>query len=201
MITQINLLHSNFRKKHLALPFSRMLLIITLASLTIPALIISNNMELKKIYAQKNKLSAEYANLRLQRKKLQDALLQTNKNPELAAEEARLEIIMSHWTELVKINRNNQFSDGHGYSDYLIALAQQHIANIWLTKINIQKNGAQISLEGKTHDAITLPEYLDRLAMEPVLAGKNFETLRMKRDLNEQKNNAPIIFIAATALD
>jgi hypothetical protein len=160
-----------------------------------------NSMELEKIHAQTNRLSSEYNQMESQWKMLQRALSQVNRDPKLASEEAQLEIILSHQTELTQITSDNSFKKGHGYSDYLIALAQQHIADIWLTRINIHNNGTHFSIEGKSNDAVTLPEYLDRLSMEPVLAGKHLETLRMKRDYSDSKNHAPMIFTAATAPD
>jgi len=198
MTAQINFYHSRFRRKHLLLPFSRMLMITILASLSIPAMIAINNLELHKIKAQANQLQQEYNRMGAEWAKAQNTLVQKNPDPTLAAEVTKLNVILAHRAHLTQMIRNNRFEHNKGYSDYLIALARQHIANIWLTKIKITKNGTSLSLEGKTNNATTLPDYLQRLANEPILVGTQLETLRIKQDTKDHSSRSPLLFLVAS---
>jgi len=199
MSTQINFYHTHFRKKYLLLPFSRILLISSLATLSIPMMIAFNHIELQKIETQATQIQNEYNSMQSKWMKIQGALAQKNPDQKLAAQVAKLEIILAHSSDLTRLIKNNHFDHANGYSDYLIALARQHIANIWLTKINITNNGSSLNLEGKTHDAITLPNYLQRLSKEPVLNGTQLETLRIKHDPSDRSSRSPLHFIVATA--
>lgn len=82
-----------------------------------------------------------------------------------------------------------------GYSDYFLALARQHMNGLWLTGITIGEAGENLKLEGRTVDAINVPRYVQRLAAERVLAGKEFEVFLM----SSEKSRTTLEFSLQTA--
>jgi hypothetical protein len=199
MTAQINLYHACFRKQHLLLPFSRMLLVMFLATLGIPAMVGLNSLEVNKITAETNRLKENYYHLEQEWQKNNAILSQKNTDPKFAAQAAKLETIMAHRNEILKFIKENGFQKSTGYSDYLIALSRQHTKDIWLTNISILKNGANISIEGKMNDSATLPLYLKRLATEPLFAGTEFMTLKITRDSDENSRRPPLSFMITSS--
>lgn len=58
-----------------------------------------------------------------------------------------------------------------GFSERLIALANQHIDGLWLDRIVLGSNNGVESLAGATNDADLIPRYLANLSTEPALRG------------------------------
>lgn len=198
MTAQINLYHARFRKKHLLLPFSRMVIITLFAGLTIPAMIILNELETNKISNQSALLKNNYKNLESEWVKTKKNLAGKKTDKKLTAEITELKTILAHRSELIQLATNNRFEQGKGYSDHLIALARQHTHNIWLTNINISKNGTDLSIEGKVNHAATLANYLKRLDNEPVFSGMQFGILRIKDNSKDRAPRQPLDFLIAT---
>lgn len=198
MTAQINLYHPCFRKKHLLLTFSRMLIITLLSAMSIPVMIGMNYLEVNKITAQTNTLRDSYTRLESEWQNNRNKLSQNSSAPENAIQAIKFETILAHRTELMQFIRENSFDKSMGYSDYLTALARQHTYNIWLTNVSILKNGTLLSIEGKINDSAVLPRYLQRLATEPVMAGRQFETLKIIRDDDDKRKNTPLSFIVAS---
>ena len=69
------------------------------------------------------------------------------------------------------------FGDSLGFSPYFRAFARQSIAGLWLTDVRVTSGGAAIGIQGNALQAPLVPEYMGRLAREPVMKGKSFETL------------------------
>lgn len=197
MIEQINLYHACFRKKALLLSFSRMLIITLLAALSIPAMITLNTLQLKELEARSAALQVDYNRIQNEWKQISNLLSQQNKNSTLSSEAEKLKTILAHRTELLQFINNNSFDNNTGYSDYLIALARQHSRNIWLSSINIIKNGAALRIEGKISHSTILPLYLQRLSKEPILRGTQFKTLEITRN-NDSKNKSSLNFVISS---
>ena len=69
------------------------------------------------------------------------------------------------------------FGDTAGFSPYFRALARQSIEGLWLTDVNVASGGATIGIQGNALQAPLVPQYMGRLAQEPVMKGKSFATL------------------------
>lgn len=72
------------------------------------------------------------------------------------------------------------FPASHGYSDYLLAFARQDLPALWLTAFTITGAGEELELRGRTAEAVALPRFVQRLAAEPVFAGKEFEAFLLR---------------------
>jgi hypothetical protein len=69
------------------------------------------------------------------------------------------------------------FGDTHGFSRYFSAFARQSIDGLWLTELRLSSGGAAIGIQGNALQAPLVPQYMARLANEPVMKGKAFATL------------------------
>lgn len=69
------------------------------------------------------------------------------------------------------------FGDTRGFSAYFRAFARQSVDGLWLTGLHIDTRGAQLGVEGNTLQAELVPQYMRRLATEPVMQGKTFSSL------------------------
>lgn len=68
---------------------------------------------------------------------------------------------------------------GAGYAEYMRALARQSLAGLWLTGLSIGKGGAEMQISGRALHPELVPDYIHRLAREPVLHGRAFDSLSM----------------------
>lgn len=73
--------------------------------------------------------------------------------------------------------RRGGFGDTLGFSPYFRAFARQSLDGLWLTDLNIAAGGASINVQGNALQAPLVPQYMGRLAQEPVMKGKTFATL------------------------
>jgi hypothetical protein len=71
------------------------------------------------------------------------------------------------------------FGDTMGFSPYFRAMARQRLEGLWLTELRMTSGGTAIGIEGNALQAPLVPQYMSRLASEPVMKGKAFATLSM----------------------
>ncbi|MFO1219351.1 MAG: hypothetical protein U1E89_13365 [Burkholderiaceae bacterium] len=65
-------------------------------------------------------------------------------------------------------------------SDYLLALARQAHASVWLTGFELSADERAIEIRGRMLDASVLPAYLGRLNAEPRFKGRSFAQLEIR---------------------
>ncbi len=101
------------------------------------------------------------------------------KSATLAAEilEAQQELVMLQ-NATATVQRGG-FGDTVGFSPYFRALARQSVDGLWLTDVRIASGGTSIGIQGNVLQAPLVPQYMGRLASEPVMKGKSFATLAM----------------------
>lgn len=73
--------------------------------------------------------------------------------------------------------RSGSSESTEGYSAYLRAFAHQAMDGLWLTAIQIDSAGRQLSVSGRALQPDLLPEYMRRLGREEILKGRPFEKL------------------------
>lgn len=71
------------------------------------------------------------------------------------------------------------FGDTRGFSAYFRAFARQSVPGLWLTDLDISSGGERIGVQGNALQAPLVPQYMGRLAQEPIMKGKEFATLNM----------------------
>jgi anti-sigma28 factor (negative regulator of flagellin synthesis) len=67
-----------------------------------------------------------------------------------------------------------------GFSAYFQALANQAIAEVWLTNIHFDTEQQQIDLEGSTFKSDKIPDFLQQLQTEPAFHGRTFAQLHIE---------------------
>lgn len=70
-------------------------------------------------------------------------------------------------------------TDGH--AALLLALARQADPAVWLTGVTVGPDGRALELTGRMADPAALPGYLERLRREPLLQGRTFAQLQLRR--------------------
>lgn len=68
-----------------------------------------------------------------------------------------------------------------GLSEYLVALARQHVDGTALTRIEVAAGGSAIGLGGVARAPELVPEYIERLRLEKVFNGRVFNQLSLNR--------------------
>lgn len=89
-------------------------------------------------------------------------------------------------------------ASGVVFSEVLSGLGRQRLEPLWLTHIRIAEGGKQLGLSGQTLSAEAVPQYLQRLAAEPALKGREFEYFSIARP---EKSGAPLAFSLATGCE
>lgn len=69
-----------------------------------------------------------------------------------------------------------------GFSGALDALAERHMAGLWLSAIRLEQGGRDLLLEGASQRAELLPDYLGSLGRSPAFAGRQFARFDLDRD-------------------
>lgn len=106
----------------------------------------------------------------------------TQLDASLAEKIASLEEMLRSQQQLYMLLQNGVLDDprtARGYSDHLVALARQHVAGLWLSRITLSGAGYDLTLHGKTTTPELLPRYLQNLSQEPVLKGIGFSAFQL----------------------
>ena len=74
---------------------------------------------------------------------------------------------------------SNRFGSGQGFSDYLVALSNLSVDDIWLSQIRLGQDFVQ--LKGSSLSAEQVPTYFDSFSGEAVFAGNRFDLFRVSR--------------------
>ncbi|MEH6557949.1 MAG: PilN domain-containing protein [Oceanicoccus sp.] len=67
----------------------------------------------------------------------------------------------------------------NGFSDHLQGLARQSVDGVWFTNIFLQEGGLLLSLSGRTTSPELVPQFLKRLAAEPIYQGHRFRIFKI----------------------
>jgi len=74
----------------------------------------------------------------------------------------------------------NQFGSGKGFSDYLVALSNLQVDDIWLSQVRLA--GDFVQIRGSALEASEIPGYFARFSEEAVFRGDHFDLFRLQRD-------------------
>lgn len=94
---------------------------------------------------------------------------------EIKAAERELQVLVTASDTV----RAGGFGDTRGFSEYFRAFARQRVEGLWLTEVTVGAGGSQLGVQGNTLQAELVPQYMQRLAREPVMKGKVFRTLEI----------------------
>jgi hypothetical protein len=139
---------------------------------------------------QGHSLQQQVEKLKLERVQHSDTLTELrNKYPPKKKDMTLVETIkakqalLEHRLLLIKeLRHQNTGAGGNpGFSEQLIALARQHVKNLWFEEISVRDN-KQLTLLGKTTSAKEVPLLIQRLASESSFNGTVFSSVNITRD-------------------
>ena len=113
--------------------------------------------------------------------KLAKQFPQREKSRVLEAELQRLIRDVRLRRKVQELLTSGAYGNRKGFSERLAALARQHIAGLWLTKVEISEVSKGVGLAGSAVDPKLVPKYVQRFSYEPSLAGMRFQHLRVDR--------------------
>jgi len=99
---------------------------------------------------------------------------------QLDADIARLENELKVAREAMEALKGGGFGNQQGFAEYLRAFSRQSLNGLWLTGFTIAGNG-ELEIRGRVLSPDLVPNYIQRLNKEQVLAGRSFARLEMSR--------------------
>ena len=177
MSQQINLFNPIFRKQKKY--FSSVTMLQALGIICLACALLSAD-ALRRSRALQAQAAATDALLVARQQKLNDIRTQfapRQKNPTLAIELKAAQDELAMLTSAAATIERGGFGDTRGFSGYFRAFARQSVDGLWLTGLDIGANGAQLNVHGNALQAELVPQYMHRLATEPVMQGKAFSSL------------------------
>ena len=103
---------------------------------------------------------------------------------ELDAEIRKLESRLKLAAQSMEALKSGAFGSRQGFAEYLQAFARQSVGGLWLTGFNIG-GGGDLEMRGRTLSPELLPDYIQRLNRERVLAGRKIARLEITRPAGE----------------
>jgi hypothetical protein len=83
-----------------------------------------------------------------------------------------------------------------GFAARLEALARRHVDGVWIDRMALSGSSEAMSLGGATFNPDLVPQYLQNLSQESVLAGARFDQLAIER--RREKASAQVRFRASS---
>jgi hypothetical protein len=120
--------------------------------------------------------------------KSQRAFVETMKGkPDAPKPDAQLDADIARYENELKLARESvdalkggAFGNQRGFAEYLRAFSRQSLNGLWLTGFTIV-GGSELEIHGRVLSPELLPDYIQRLNQEQVLAGRSFARLEMSR--------------------
>ena len=184
IVQQINLYQDRFKEKRLPISAVQVAaaLLVVIAAAAIWSFLLHSELDQAKqrdrvLKAEQNSLTAELAvtNARLA-KLLEDKRLDREIETYSGQISARKKIL--NFVEA------NQFGSGQGFSNYLVALSNLHVDDIWLNQIRFAEDFVQI--KGSALNAAEVPGYFDRFSSEEIFQGNRFDLFQLSRSKDSQ---------------
>jgi Tfp pilus assembly protein PilN len=85
-----------------------------------------------------------------------------------------------------------------GYSDYLLALARQHVKGMWLTQVEISGQADNLFVTGRSADPKLVPRYVSNLKQESILQGVQFQSFRIAQSRDNDSRTSYVEFAVTT---
>lgn len=179
IVQQINLYQERFKEKKLWFSAAQVAatLLIVIAAIVIWSFLLHTELEQagqrsRALKADQDRMTAELVAVNaelaelLEDKRLDQNIENTSR--QIAARKKVLNFIDA-----------NRFGSGEGFSNYLVALSNLHVDDIWLNQIRFAENFVQI--KGSALDATEVPSYFDSFSGEPIFHGNRFDLFQLNR--------------------
>lgn len=185
MYQQINLYQPVFRQEEKIFSSRTLLIIWALVVVLLLGLYGSHRIELhqqqqtlQQVEAQRDRLQQQLAQLM--------ASTDQSESERITAEIDQLQQNRDTLESLLATLQGSSLPTASGFSALLRGLAEQRLAGIWLTGIEISAQGA-IRLSGRATEERLVPRYLQQLRQHPRLAQEHFSQIQLSVDDNSQQ--------------
>jgi len=98
----------------------------------------------------------------------------------LADEVARTEAQLKTRRRIIGLLDQGALGSRQGFSGYFRALSRQTMEGLWLTGFQVSGAG-EVAISGRALKPELVPAFINQLKQEPVLAGKTFASLEIRR--------------------
>lgn len=172
---QINLLHPEFRRRPRG-RLSRHQWLAVAAALVVAGVAVKGALtyrQIQQLEADLRQADREFAAVKARLDSLDQALRKDAATPATAPPAA------DYTAALAEAHARDRFATGNGYSAYLLALAREGVAGLWLTRVEIGGAGKALTLAGRCAEPELLAHYLDQFAATDTLRDLKFNTFRM----------------------
>lgn len=180
MSQNINLFNPAFRKRRQLLTVAAVLMF---AGLTLAALASYEFYLQQQVQGLGLELQSAEGLLRSQRgfvEKVKGKTAAAKLDQQLEADIARHESELKLAREAMDALKGGAFGNRQGFAEYLRAFSRQSVNGLWLTGFTIAGSG-ELEIHGRVLSPDLVPNYIQRLSKEQVLAGRSFARLEMSR--------------------
>jgi len=184
MSQNINLFSPTFRKPRQILT---LMLVVQCFGLTLVALLSYHFYLQKQVNGAVLELAAAQKLLKTQLgfvEKLKPRRVPPETEAQLDAEIRMLEAKLKAAVRSMDALKDGAFGSRQGFAEYLQAFSRQSVSGLWLTAFGIGGSG-ELEMRGRTLNPELLPDYIQRLNRERVLAGRKIARLEIKRPAAE----------------
>jgi len=110
----------------------------------------------------------------------------------LADAVARTEAQLKTRRRIIGLLEQGALGNRQGFSGYFRALSRQTMAGLWLTGFQVSGAG-EVAISGRALKPELVPAFINQLKQEPVLAGKTFASLEMRRPTPIGTGGKPVV--------
>lgn len=179
IVQQINLYQERFKERKLWISATQVAatLLLVIAAVAIWSFLLHHEFEEAEqrnrlVKAERDQVTAELATANAELTKL----LKDNRL-DLKIENTARQI--SARKKVLNFVDANRFGSGQGFSDFLVALSNLRVDDIWLNRIRFAENFVQI--RGSALNATEVPPYFDSFSSEPIFQGNRFDLFQLSR--------------------
>ena len=179
IVQQINLYQERFKEKKLWISATQVAatLLLVIAAAAIWSLLLHHELEQAE---QRNRV------VKVERDQVTAELATANAELTRLLADNRLDLRIENTARQISARKKvlnfvdaNRFGSGQGFSEFLVALSNLHVDNIWLNRISLAENFVRIG--GSALNATEVPPYFDSFSVEPIFKGKRFDLFKLSR--------------------
>lgn len=186
MSQQINLFNPVFLKQKKYFSFFAMLQAIALLLIGCMAVVGYAKYRVVHLRQEAEATAAQFKTYEVQLAKAQRDFAPKPPDAKLASEIRRTEDELKALEGVFAVLERGDIGNTQGYSSYFAAFSRQIVDGVWLTGVNLNGAGNDISIEGRALRPDLVPSYMKRLKQEPVMQGKSFGSLEILGESGEQ---------------
>lgn len=186
MKNRVNLFPADLKPKLKLFTVNLVLLLWALSCVTLFAVSREYQKQYDDIQAQTRNIQEEFNSKSQALRMLKKARDDRAQDPALVAAVEKLQREATDKRLLLDELRGREQLKNQGFSMLMRDLSNQHVDNIWLTRINIEEQ--KIRIEGGTLESSSVPIWVNRLKSSDYFAGRSFAGARMFRDDSDELN-------------